>query len=44
MAIPDAEILEFRDGKISPIKWEDTEHYQITKGFLENPAAFLRRL
>ncbi|UBM57461.1 AAA family ATPase [Marinilongibacter aquaticus] len=44
MSIPEAEILEFKEGKISPIAYQDTEHYQITKMFLDRPGAFLRGL
>ena len=44
MAMPEAEILEFRDGQINPISYQETEHYQITKQFLERPEAFLRGL
>ncbi|WP_261447562.1 hypothetical protein [Marinilongibacter aquaticus] len=42
--MPEAEILEFKEGKISPIAYQDTEHYQITKMFLDRPEAFLRGL
>lgn len=44
MAIPGAQILEFKDGNISEVKYHDTEHYQLTKQFLENPDVFLRGL
>ena len=44
MAIPDAQILAFKDGQISEIKYEETEHYQLTKMFLESPEAFLKEL
>jgi predicted ATPase len=44
IAITDVEILEFRDGQTSPTKYEDTEHYKITKSFLEDPKAFLKAL
>ncbi len=44
MAMPEAEILEFKDGQIHPVSYRETEHYQITKQFLERPEAFLRGL
>ena len=44
MAYPDAEILLLSDGPIRPVAYEDTEHYQITKSFLENPQRMLRIL
>ncbi|WP_262510441.1 hypothetical protein [Arcticibacterium luteifluviistationis] len=44
MAIPEAEILHFKDGKIAPIAYEETDHYQLTKSFLENPGIYLREL
>lgn len=44
MGIPGATIYEIREGKIQQVQYEDTEHYQITKAFLENREAFLRHL
>jgi predicted ATPase len=44
MAIPEAEILEFKDGKIAPIAYLETENYQLTKSFLNNPVVYLREL
>ncbi|MCR9062988.1 MAG: AAA family ATPase [Cytophagales bacterium] len=44
LSIPEAEILEFKEGKINPISYHETEHYQITKAFLDNPEVFLREL
>lgn len=44
MAIPGARILEFKDGKISEVKYQDTEHFQLTKQFLENPKVVLKDL
>lgn len=44
MAIPEAEILHFKDGKIEPIAYKETEHYTLTKSFLDNPEVFLRGL
>ncbi|MFT7434561.1 MAG: putative ATPase [Psychromonas sp.] len=44
MAIPEAEILHFSNGKITPVLYQETEHYKLTKSFLENPGVFLRGL
>ncbi len=44
MALPDAQIFNFQDGKISQITYRETMHYQITKSFLDNPNSFLREL
>ena len=44
MAFPGAEILEFSKNGVNPVKYRDTEHYRITKQFLENPERMLHYL
>lgn len=44
MAIPNAEILYIKEGKITPMKYEEIEHVQLTRDFLNNPERFLRHL
>ena len=44
MATPKSQILSFTEGKITPIEWEDTDHYRITKQFLDSPESFLKHL
>lgn len=44
MAFPGAKILSFDETPIAPIDYEDSEHVKITKAFLREPEAFLRRL
>lgn len=44
MAFPHAQVLEFSEKGIHETDYRDTEHYQITKGFLENPERMLRYL
>jgi len=44
MAFPGATILNFQDGKIAPIAYDEVEHVSLTKAFLNNPETFLRRL
>jgi predicted ATPase len=42
MALPEAQILSFDNGRIQPVAYDDVEHVKITKSFLNNPAKFLR--
>lgn len=44
LAFPDAQILQFADGKIREVKYNQLEHVQLTKEFLNNPESFLRYL
>jgi predicted ATPase len=44
MAYPDACIYLFNAEGIKKVAYEDTEHYQITRDFLANPARMLRVL
>ncbi len=44
MAFPNAEILEFSNDGIKSVEYKDTEHYSITKSFLENPEKMLHYL
>ena len=44
MAFPNAEILLFSDSGISPIGYRQTEHYQITKQFLDDPQRMLNMI
>ena len=44
MTYPDAQLLSFDDGQVHPVALEDTTHYQITRGILQNPAAYWRHL
>lgn len=44
LAYPDADIWSFDGGEIKTIEYKDTEHYKITKGFLDNPEQFLNKL
>ena len=41
MAFPGAEILQLSENGIERVGYEDTEHYQITKMFLDNPERML---
>lgn len=42
MAYPEATIFEVTDTEMKKTDLEDTDHYSITKSFLNNPNAFLR--
>ena len=44
LAFPHAEIFEFSDTGIKSIRYEDCEHYKITRSFLENPERTLKYL
>ena len=44
LCYPDATIYQFDDDGIRETSYEDTEHYMLTKSFLNNPSSFLRRL
>lgn len=44
MAFPQAEILEFSESGIQSVSLEETEHYKITKDFLDNPKRMLHYL
>ena len=43
MAYPDSYIYEIKDG-INRVQYEETEHYQITKAFVNNTAGMLKEL
>ncbi|RXJ04566.1 AAA family ATPase [Anaerobacillus alkaliphilus] len=44
LGYPDAEILSFDHGKIAKIDYEMTDHYQITKYFLQHRDKFLSEI
>ncbi len=44
MAYPGALIYQIDQSGIYPIEYEETEHYEITKAFLNNPAPMLKEL
>jgi predicted ATPase len=44
MAYPDAWIYEFTSEGIQRVTYEDTEHYQITRSFLQAPGQYLHHL
>lgn len=44
MAYPGAQILELSDRGITPMAYRETEHYQLTRRFLEDPEGMLARL
>ena len=44
MAYPQGEILLLGEGSIHPVEYRETEHYQITKSFLDHPERMLRIL
>ncbi|OQY91249.1 MAG: hypothetical protein B6D38_01225 [Anaerolineae bacterium UTCFX1] len=44
LAFPGAQILQFANGAIHEAKYQQLEHVQLTKDFLNNPDSFLRHL
>jgi len=44
MAYPNAEIFEIKNGKLKKTIYEETEHYKITKYFMNNPQKMLQDL
>lgn len=44
LAYPYADIFLLDENGISKVKYEETEHYQITKGFLDNPDKYFKVL
>ncbi|MFP7494550.1 AAA family ATPase [Terribacillus saccharophilus] len=44
LGYPGAEILHFSEEGIRAVDYEETEHYQVTKGFLQNREGYLKHL
>lgn len=44
LTLPGATVLQIEDGRVFPTSYERTEHYELTRGFLEDPAKFYRFL
>jgi predicted ATPase len=44
LSYPDADIYEIRDQKLFLCKYKDTEHYTVTREFLNSPELFLKSL
>ena len=44
LSYPDALIYSFDDGNIKQVNYEDTEHFQLTKDFLNNRERYFKRL
>jgi predicted ATPase len=44
LAYPNARILWLNENGINEVAYEDTEHFQITKSFLDNPKLYFRML
>ena len=44
LTYPGAHILSFDGGSITATRIEDTSHYQITRGILQNPASYWKHL
>src|SRR3954454_16754310 len=44
LAYPDATIYDLSDAGIEAVAFEDTDHYRLTKAFLDDPARFVHHL
>ena len=44
LTFPGAQILSFDGDAVSEVRLEDTSHYQITRGILQNPAVYWKHL
>ncbi|OAB41464.1 AAA family ATPase [Paenibacillus glacialis] len=44
LGFPDAQILSFDHSRIREVQYEETEHYQLTRRFLENKKQYLNEL
>ncbi|HNF94633.1 MAG TPA: AAA family ATPase [Anaerolineales bacterium] len=44
LAFPEAQIFSFQNGSIKQVKYNELEHVQLTKDFLNNPQSYLRYL
>ena len=44
LTFPGARILSFDDAALGQMSLEDTSHFQITKGILQNPAVYWKHL
>jgi predicted ATPase len=44
MTLPGATILSIEGGELKPVSYEDTEHYQLTRDFLNKPERYHRYL
>jgi predicted ATPase len=44
MGIPDAAIYQISEEGMDRVTYKETEHYRITKRFLDDPESYLRHL
>jgi predicted ATPase len=44
MGIPDAILYEIQEDSMQKVAYTETDHYRITKTFLDNPEHYLRHL
>jgi predicted ATPase len=44
MGIPGVSLYETQEDSMQPVEYKETDHYRITKAFLDNPESYLRHL
>ncbi len=44
MGIPDALLYQIREDGMEQVTYKETDHYRITRRFLDDPESYLRHL
>ena len=44
LTFPDADIVSFDEAPLRSVRLEETSHYRITRGILEDPQSYWRHL
>ena len=44
ITLPESDIIQFSEKGLERVKYQETEHYQVTRNFLANPDRMLRIL
>jgi predicted ATPase len=44
LCLPGARVLELEDGQVTEVSYRDTEHYRLSRDFLNDPDRYLRHL
>jgi len=44
LCYPGADIFSFTEDGLEKVSYEETQHYQLTRSFLENPESYFRHL
>lgn len=44
LCLPGARVLELEDGHVTEVSYRETEHYRLSRAFLNDPDRYLRHL